>query len=127
MMLYKNGFDLQNLLTSLLEQDTFSHSFLSQSLNQLRCEGCGLTYKKLREEGKLGCSVCYQTFRSYLEPMLQQIHGSSVHLGKVLESQNTLLRDLQKSLQEALLEENYEQAAELRDKIKALPRGEAEK
>ncbi|MBI5624492.1 MAG: hypothetical protein HY924_12000 [Elusimicrobia bacterium] len=50
----------------------------------LRCAGCGLTYAELRQAGKLGCSVCYDTFEAHLRGLIPRIHGGATgHRGGV--------------------------------------------
>ena len=93
---------------------------------ELVCPNCGMSYRDFQQSGKIGCADCYQTFRPQLEPLLRRIHGSSVHRGKIphrsggtleLKQQIGLLRQ---QLQESVAHEAYEQAAEYRDKIRAL-------
>ena len=76
--------------------------------------------------GKIGCSVCYDTFRQQLEPLLRRVHGSSVHSGKIphrsggaLEMKHEI-EVLRRNLQEAVRQEEYEKAAEYRDRIRVL-------
>ena len=94
--------------------------------SELACPNCGMSYRDFQQSGKIGCAQCYQTFRPQLEPLLRRIHGSSVHRGKIphrsggtleLKQQIGLLRQ---QLQESVAHEAYEQAAEYRDKIRAL-------
>jgi len=102
----------------------------------LVCSSCGLNYEDFRKFGRLGCSQCYESFKEHLSGLLKKIHGSSRHLGKLpyalkaqissapaittpaalLASEN--LEDLRKQLQNAILAEDFEKAALLRDKIK---------
>lgn len=90
------------------------------------CPRCGMSYRDFSQQGKIGCAACYATFRSQLEPMLRRIHGSSVHRGKIphrsggtLElKQNISL--LQQQLKACVENEEYEKAAELRDKVRAM-------
>ena len=49
---------------------------------QVVCERCGTTLAQFRKSGRLGCTGCYQAFRSQLQPMLQQIHGKTQHAGR---------------------------------------------
>jgi protein arginine kinase activator len=65
------------------------------------CETCGLTYREFKESGRLGCTKCYESFREQLSPLLRRIHGS-------------------KELAVAIDREEFEKAAELRDKLKDL-------
>lgn len=91
---------------------------------QASCPACGTTGADFRENGRLGCSDCYKVFAASLEPVLTRVHGSIEHRGKLpqpaarkLDLKNELRR-LQEDLQEAVVSENYERAAKLRDKIK---------
>jgi protein arginine kinase activator len=110
----------------------FSNSNASQpeepavAAPELVCPNCGMRYRDFQQTGKIGCSVCYDTFRQQMEPLLRRIHGSSVHSGKIPHrSGGTLvakheLELLRKKLQTAVAGEEYEQAAQYRDQIRAL-------
>jgi len=93
---------------------------------ELVCPNCGMSYSDFLQTGKIGCSVCYSTFRDQLEPVLRRIHGSSTHSGKVPHrSGGTLvlkqqIAQLARKQQEAVAREAYEQAAAYRDQIRAL-------
>ena len=74
----------------------------------------------------MGCNRCYEVFREHLEPTLRRIHGNTVHTGKLpkkgagkikLQRQ---IEQLKSELQAAVVNEQYEKAAELRDRIKEL-------
>jgi len=90
----------------------------------VKCASCGTTDEELRANGRLGCGDCYHTFAESLEPILSRVHGFTEHRGKrpSLLARNldlkTELRHLQEDLQSAILTENYERAAKLRDKIR---------
>ena len=92
------------------------------------CPSCGLSLRGFRQAGKLGCPHCYETFAQQLEPLLLRMHNASRHTGRVpgqspAERQRIdLLRDLQRKLESAVREEDYEDAARLRDEIQALER-----
>ena len=72
--------------------------------------------------------MCYGTFAEGLEPMLKGMHKGLKHTGKCPErlqrSQARLsaMSNLNEALRKAVVEEQYEEAASLRDKIKALER-----
>ncbi len=93
---------------------------------QTSCPKCGLTYDGFRKTSKLGCSECYSTFRKELAQVLKNIQGSVTHQGKFpIKSGAELLRKrevdaLRLSLAKAIENEEYEQAAQIRDKIKEL-------
>jgi protein arginine kinase activator len=85
-----------------------------------------MSYHDFLQTGKIGCSVCYDTFRSQLEPLLRRIHGSSTHTGKIPHRSGgtlTIKHEIaicKEKLQSAVKQEKYEQAAIYRDKIKDL-------
>lgn len=90
------------------------------------CPNCHISLNVIGQQGKLGCSQCYEVFREQLEPTLRRIHGNTVHTGKIPKrgaSKVKLQREidhLKAQLQSAVSNEQYEKAAELRDKIKNL-------
>jgi protein arginine kinase activator len=47
------------------------------------CAGCGLTVQQFKNTGRLGCPRCYETFRNDLVPLLQRVHESSQHKGRL--------------------------------------------
>ena len=76
--------------------------------------------------GRLGCTKCYDTFSEQLSPLLRKIHDSENHTGKIpyekktVQNKADLLSDLKESLTKAIKLEEFEQAARLRDQIRAL-------
>ncbi len=78
----------------------------------------------LRSGSTVGCRVCYETFHDVLTPLLQQLHGSSHHAGKVPQRTEQKLRQqldlFKEQLKEAIQEERFEEAAVLRDRISHL-------
>ncbi len=118
----KAQFPLGKLLEGLLVQSLAEHE-----LGELRCEVCGMTFLEFRKQRLLGCPNDYQVFEQVLVPLLERAHaGGSYHTGKIPldaaeaeQRQNELLR-LRGMLKEAVAREDYERAAELRDRIKEL-------
>ena len=49
----------------------------------LTCVGCGTTLEQLRRKGRVGCQTCYTTFSQYLQGLLERMHGSTHHVGRV--------------------------------------------
>jgi protein arginine kinase activator len=89
----------------------------------LTCPGCGLEYGEFRAQGRLGCPADYDAFRPMLEPLLERIHRSVTHAGKLPRAFRRQLRDaelseLRKQMHAAAERENYEEAARLRDLIR---------
>ncbi len=103
-----------------------SASVLNQAPNETICKTCGTTLRDIQSRGKLGCSDCYAVFERLLQRPLKEIHGSCTHTGKLpkraakglrLDSEIDKLKD---ELSRAVLDQNFEKAAELRDKIKEM-------
>ena len=90
------------------------------------CTRCGMTYDEFKTGGKLGCDTCYQSFSNEVEALLKSVQGSTRHEGKYPRrlGANILHKrhadDLRTQLQKAISEENFEEAARLRDRIRAL-------
>jgi len=92
------------------------------------CAFCQATLQDFRDTGRLGCPECYATFEQHLRGLLRRLHGSSQHVGHVYLSQDPiqrsdplrLLSDLREQLRRAVETENFELAAELRDRIRVL-------
>lgn len=114
--------DLQSFLTSILSDIATA----DPAVPDLTCSRCGLTYRDFKKTGRLGCAQCYQDFRDQLKPMLLRIHGRSQHAGRMPrvsqkeQEQQLLLSDLRKRMEEAVSQENFEEAALIRDQIKQL-------
>ncbi len=94
--------------------------------NRKRCSGCGVCFDDIASSGKVGCDRCYETFLDQLLPSLQRMHGRSRHAGKTPagipdeDTAQTKLEALKAQLKLAIDEQNFEQAATLRDQIKEL-------
>lgn len=92
----------------------------------LKCPHCGLSYTAFQKTGLLGCAQCYQAFREPLEVILKRIHGSTQHTGRVPRKEyNSIsvhiqIDQLKRQLAQAVAAEEYENAAALRDQIRAL-------
>jgi protein arginine kinase activator len=97
---------------------------------ETKCPRCGFTQADFKKTGRLGCPECYKAFAEGLEGLLKTMHKGTRHAGKVPEALRTSrdqadrVKLLQKKLDKAIKEENFEQAAQLRDELKQLsPRG----
>ncbi|MBF0619640.1 MAG: UvrB/UvrC motif-containing protein [Candidatus Omnitrophica bacterium] len=138
-------FGLADLLAGLTD---FGKQIPEAQKDVLKCPTCGLTYEEFRKFGRFGCAECYVAFKSQLKPLLKKIHGSTAHLGKkpvnVVETsmpaaavpvsagiqppkaapvpltQLNAIDALRERLQDAISREDFEQAAELRDKIREM-------
>jgi len=93
---------------------------------EVKCQSCGTTYDMFRRSGLLGCENCYEAFGAVVESSLSKIQPSTTHkgtlggeMGKEIERKNEIT-ELKNELKKAIIDERYEDAAKLRDKIKEL-------
>jgi protein arginine kinase activator len=97
------------------------------------CPACGGTMDDFRQTGRLGCARCYTTFEPHLRDLLRRLHGSTQHVGERYAgpaavgagaasgaAPDTQLSALRDQLRRAVEAENFELAAELRDRLKVL-------
>lgn len=106
----------------------FGSSLLSKpmSVKQRVCPGCGLSESELRSSGKLGCAQCYTTFMDVVDLMLKKMHLSCEYKGKVPEgapesmSLANKIEKLKSDMQTAVENQEYEEAAKIRDAIRQL-------
>ena len=110
-------FSIPNIMTEMAEE---------VGSDMAKCDGCGLTYREFRDSGRLGCSGCYDAFKEQLKPLLRRIHGSNVHIGKsprmsqgVFEKRREI-ENLKADLARSIDCEDFEKAAEIRDRIREL-------
>lgn len=115
------GFSLADLLLGL----GASHEIEEAAGGaEIKCARCGFTQADFKKAGRLGCPECYKTFAEPLESLLKTMHKGTRHVGKVPESLrqsrdlSDRLKQLQKRLARAIEQEDFEEAAILRDEIK---------
>ena len=90
------------------------------------CPECGLKFVEFRNTGRFGCGHDYDHFREELTPLLESIHGDTKHKGKSprglprVKTALAELNTLKKQLQQAVTAEQYETAAQIRDRIRQL-------
>ena len=90
------------------------------------CGLCGCSFHDIAKSGKAGCPGCYETFAAELAPSIQRIHGRSAHNGQVParfreeNEKKQKLAALETELKEAIRQERYERAAEIRDQLRTL-------
>jgi protein arginine kinase activator len=110
--------NLLNAFSRYSEEENYNISEL-----EIKCPNCGQTYTEFIESGKFGCSKCYELFRKQVKPLLNRLHGSSQHTGKIPNAIRIRLDGIQNiekikdELQRAVSKEEYEKAAKLRDLI----------
>lgn len=91
------------------------------------CESCGTSYLEFRNQGLLGCPLDYDVFREMLNALLERAHdGATHHTGKTPRSLGTSrvsqqqIQQLKRQLADAIAGEDYERAADLRDRIASM-------
>jgi len=95
-----------------------------------QCPVCGINYLEFRKSPRLrlGCPQDYEVFGAALEQIIDSVQGATSHCGKVPpgmgseSAQRHRILSLQKRQQKAVEREDYELAAELRDRIRQLKR-----
>ncbi len=100
---------------------------------KLVCENCKTSFDEFLNTGRIGCANCYKTFEKKLIPILKRLQGGTEYLGhsnrdttigKINEKEENVAENKIKKLEEKLKicikEENYEEAAKIRDEIKSL-------
>ena len=123
--------------------DYAENALLPNYQNEIvKCKKCGTTYEDFINTGMFGCSECYNTFSNPIDSLLKNLHGSSKHSGRRINSKNEEIivddneknnssnkkemtnskdskkKDLKKELEKAIREERYEDAAKIRDQLK---------
>jgi protein arginine kinase activator len=96
-------------------------------LESSRCSFCSGTLRDFKNTGRLGCAYCYQAFESSLRDLLRRVHGNSRHTGKRYQPPRpevaedaTVLSELRDRLRRAVEQEQFEEAARLRDQIRVM-------
>ena len=95
------------------------------------CPLCHASLESFRKSGKAGCPLCYETFADELRASIRAIHGSAKHIGRAPKGKESKateqskagdarLEALKTELKNAIANENFEKAAELRDSIRAI-------
>jgi len=103
-----------------------------------RCNLCGSSFDEIAKKGRVGCGECYSIFARELEPLLRRLHGNALHMGRmpqrfvrqdqkdeeaIIEEKSVEADEeklLEKELRAAVKREEYEVAASLRDRLRAL-------
>ncbi len=94
-----------------------------------RCDRCGLTDHQFHVQGRFGCARCFEVFGPAVEPLLKHIHGHARHAGKTPPQGPAPAAEtappaeasrLAKELKKAIEEEDFERAAQIRDRLRRL-------
>lgn len=127
----EGAYSLHDLLTGLFNfsspQIDLQNNNLFNVKEELECPKCNITFTDFKRIGKFGCAQCYDTFRGNLETVFRRVHsGNTKHHGKIPKRKGKNLhakRELETyriKLQQLIEQEEFEQAAVVRDEIKRL-------
>ena len=134
--------DFSSFFGEFMEDFTASEFMpLFNEIKSLKCNKCGYNFEDIVNTGKLGCGQCYDVFEEKLDPIIRKIQGANQHVGRIgkvidnkieksmnsksnfnekEQSKKSEIEKLQIKLKQAIKEEKYEEAAKIRDEIKAL-------
>lgn len=125
----------QGVETTVVQPKTSALTDFLQAVNekatavtgdQAACHFCGATARDFRQSGRVGCARCYGAFERSLRELLRRLHNATRHTGRRyvppaadLVEQAGQLDQLRDRLQRAIDAEQFELAAELRDRLRA--------
>lgn len=118
--------NIRGLLSTILSAITGSEQPETPPKEEIVCPRCRTTWSQFSKSGHLGCPGCYEAFREQLQPMLLQVHGRVQHAGRrplnteKAQRVRSLQEELAYQMEQAVALEDFETAATLRDRIKAL-------
>jgi protein arginine kinase activator len=80
-----------------------------------------------RATGRWGCARCYTNFEAGIRELLRRVHGNHRHVGRAYHppmseslERSAVLGELRDRLRRAIESEQFELAADLRDRIKVM-------
>jgi len=131
------GFALADMLEGMGKHTSLDPA---PARNELVCSSCGFSQTDFKKTGRFGCAECYHVFTEGLDGLLEAMHIHTHHIGKVprhlpapgdrlsasspvsrTESNPRLrLSELKQALSKSVEDEDYEEAARLRDAISRL-------
>ena len=128
---FDHMFDIGSFMSGFMGEPSFALAA------EKHCPGCGITFSQITKGGRVGCAKCYDVFGDRLLPSIKRIHGNTYHTGKRLKkfnlasgeentkaTENTAkkseLDTLTEELQAAVKSQEFEKAAQLRDRINAI-------
>lgn len=141
--IFEGEFPLSKLLSGLLGADSGTKE--EDKKQQIVCPTCKTSYEEFITNSRFGCADCYSVFDLLISDNIKQLQGSDFHKGKhpsgrkpeqterfsiqdepVYQSAEEEIQVLTARLKEAIRREEYEIAAQCRDKIKELKEGKAD-
>ena len=93
----------------------------------VRCSFCNTTMADFRATGRWGCARCYTNFEAAIRELLRRVHGNHRHVGRTYRppmsetmERAAILGELKERLRRAIESEQFELAADLRDRIRVM-------
>lgn len=118
--------------------DLFAHA-AREAPPQVACSACGMTIAQMKKSGVVGCEQCYKDLYRGIEPILNSVQKTLQHVGRtpVGHASGNLPRPgetatpaqpremseeekLKAELNRAVAEERFEEAAKIRDTLRAM-------
>lgn len=115
-----------------------------EQIPDLSCPVCKWSLAQFRKTGHLGCMNCYDVFTDSLKARLLELHRSAIHTGKLPELDRSAkylspkdilpgqtieddielqIAALERDMKQSVQREEYELAAQIRDRIQTLRSG----
>ena len=117
------GFSLADSLEGMGVEETTPTEIAP---GELVCDACGFTQSDFKKTGRFGCAECYRVFHEGLEGLLEAMHKNTEHRGKIpahyeaTRAHHERMEELRECLETAVRNEEFEEAARLRDEIARL-------
>lgn len=108
---------------SLIELLNKMSEKISRDDYKVVCPVCCLSLAEFRKIGRFGCSNCLTVFEPYIRTLIKEVQESEKHIGKRAKTGSRRAIEifrLREELRRALEKEAYEEAAQIRDKLKIL-------
>ncbi|HEY4215921.1 MAG TPA: UvrB/UvrC motif-containing protein [Gemmatimonadaceae bacterium] len=93
----------------------------------VRCSFCNTTMADFKATGRWGCARCYTNFEAGIRELLRRVHGNHRHIGRSYRppmsetmERGAVLGELKDRLRRAIESEQFEVAADLRDRIRVM-------
>lgn len=121
-----NNESFQNIISGFFDSFDKKKETQKELKMDVICPNCGMRFSKFKKTFEVGCEECYSSFRDLIDEEIKKVQGSTIHIGKMPlnitrnEERQLSIDELKDQLNKAVMEEAYERAAILRDKIKSL-------
>lgn len=121
-----NSMLLNNFFSDFSVNNIFAKNLETMPKTKKICSKCGASFEDIVSSGRIGCSYCYDEFANEINRTIEKVHGKAVHIGKKprsakkISERKQLIAEYRNKLNKLVIEQEFEEAALLRDKIKML-------